>query len=624
VGYGLMRRKNLISPEKPAQDLAEYRFKQLLFPNLSYALAVTVSGTFIFGILAVVSIESISIAIITSILVSLVLLVLELLAVWFVFKKSDIVMTSENISAVDYMYCRKSIDWKEITLLKQYNLLGVRYLSFKAANGKSVQVLISWYDCSKLLDRVRELAGEDHILVRALEKELSRPRYELTKLWIGVIGSIALTISIYLIGGNMYAAEQEKPLEQAITIYVRQHPKTAPNQSAIDLQTLIAKLGLSVESFGDGTEAKVKPEKAAIAEWKEIEPIFKKYLEKQLETKELIEPFSDELANYLKKYKIDIEAIETHLIDNPIPKWGSDIGWIAKSDLKAGDSPSSKWINGFNLFYIENLMMLNLLDKQLLPNVGISRDLAAIEKIQQSFQAQPSLISQLFARLGERRISDLVRRVDRIPTGWGNNLFSVDRHKQMINAIENDSMGVNRMLQNESIFSQILMDQKSSLKFIPGYYKLARPQIRLGVVARHREVLKGLDYWKKQNICRTNGQTGVNPISISGIDVNDFPTSTLNIASQYQKVLRSDLRWEATSMIRQVKAKLAAGEKVDRVAEEFNIPSQVCHGEQWTAKATDGAVNLSFSHPPNWKALGVNNVVDIEPLKYQIKPLDRN
>jgi hypothetical protein len=433
-----------------------------------------------------------------------------------------------------------------------------------------------------------------------------------------------LTINIYLIGGNMYAAEQEKPLEQVIASYVRQYPKTAPNQSAIDLQTLMAKLGVSVGAFGDGTEVKVKPDQAAIAEWKAIEPTFKKYLDKQLETKELIEPFSDELTNYLKKHKTDIEAIETHLVDNPIPQWGSDIGWIEKSDLKAGDSPYSIGLNGFNLWYIENLMMLNVLDKQLLPNVDISRDLAAIEKIQQSFQIQSSLIPQLVARIGERRISDLVRRVDRIPTGWGNNLFSIDRHSPMYSAVENHSMNINRMLQNETIFSQILMDQKSPLRFIPGYYKLARPQIRLGVVARHREVQQGLDYWSKQNICRTNGQVGVIPISISGIDDNEYQNTTPNLASQYQKVLRSDLRWEATNAIRQVKAKLAAGEKVDQVADELNIPSQVCPGEKWTAKATDGAVNLSFSHPPDWKALGVNNVVDIEPLVYKIKPLDRN
>jgi hypothetical protein len=425
-------------------------------------------------------------------------------------------------------------------------------------------------------------------------------------------------VSIYLIGGNMYAAEQEKPLEQSIASYVRQHPKTAPNQSAIDLQALMAKLGLSVEAFGDGTEVKVKPDKTAIVEWKAIEPTFKKYLDKQLETKDLIEPFPDKLANYLKKHKTDIEAIETHLIDNPIPQWGSDIGWIEKSDLKAGDSPYSKWMNGFNLWYIENLMMLNILDRHSFPNTDISRDLAAIEKIQQSFQSQPSLVPQLIARLGERRISDLVRRVDQIPTEWGNNLFSIDRHRQMFHSIEHHSMGINKTLQDIDGLDVALTNEKNLLRFIPGYYHLFRPHIRLGVVNRHREIQTLLNYWSNQNICRTNGWAGVIPTSILGID--NYDASTPYLASKYHTVLRSDLRWEATNAIRQVKAKLAAGEKVDRVAEDFNIPSQVCPGEKWKAKAIDGAVNLSFSHPPNWQALGVNNAVDIKPLTYKIKP----
>jgi hypothetical protein len=74
---------------------------------------------------------------------------------------------------------------------------------------------------------------------------------------------------------------------------------------------------------------------------------------------------------------------------------------------------------------------------------------------------------------------------------------------------------------------------------------------------------------------------------------------------------------------RQVNAKLAAGAKIDRVAKEFNLPSQVSPGENWTAKAIDGSVSVEFSHPPDWKALGVNPT-DIDPLRYQIKLVDRS
>ncbi len=616
-----MRRKNLISPEKPTSDLVKYRFKILFPPLLSYYILIAITGGFVAGIFLCLT-EPISKAIPASIVILLGAMIAEVFAAFIMSKISNFIFVLEGKFRYHLPSRSLYVNLREINLVKSYQFFGIRCLDIKTTGGKKIQFPLCFHETAKILDRVRELAGEDHILVRALEKELSRPRHELTKLWVGVLGSIVLTISIYLIGGNMYAAEQEKPLEQAIASYVRQHPRTAPNQSAIDLQALMAKLGLSVEAFGDGTDAKVKPDKTAIAEWKAIEPTFKKYLDKQLETKDLIEPFPDKLANYLKKHKTDIGAIETHLIDNPIPQWGSDIGWIEKSDLKAGDSPYSIPLNSINLWYVENLMIFNIIDKQLLPSVNISRDLAAIEKMQQSFQIQPSLISQLVARIGERRISDLVRRVDRIPTEWGNNLLEFDRHSSMHSAILEYSIYINRKLQNEAMFSEMLMDREFLLRFIPGYFKLARPQIRLEVVARHREILKGLDYWSKQNICRTNGQVGIIPISISGVDT--YNASTPNLASKYHTVLRSDLRWEATSMIRQVKAKLAAGERVDRVAKDFNIPSQVCPGEQWTAQSTAGAVNLSFSHPPDWKALGVNNVVDVEPLTYRIKPLDRN
>lgn len=615
-----MRRKKLISPEQSVQAPIEYRFKSLLLPNLSYAISATIAFAFVFGIFATIIIKSMIEAIATSIIFSIGLLLTELLVVYFLIKKSDFIMTSQHIEAVDYWCRRKCMGWQEINLVKHSQLFGIRYVSIKTGNGKSVQLSPSFYKTPEILDRVRELAGEEHILVRALEKELSRPRHELTKVWCWVIGSILLTMSIYLIGGNMYAAEQEKPLEQAIASYVRQHPKTAPNQSAIELQALMTKLGLSVEAFGDGSEVKVKPDKVAIEEWKSIEPTVRAYFDKQQKDWESIEPIPEKLANYIKVHQPDFNAIETLLMNNVIPQWGFDSAWIEKSDPKGGDSPLSKQMNIFPLWQLENLIISDILDKNSLPNADISRELIAIERIQQSLQSQPSLIGQLISRIGERRISDLLRRIDKIPSGWGDNLFSLDRHKQMSSAIENESMWSVRMLQNQITLDRTLINENNSLRFIPGYFHLFRPHIRLGVVNHDREVQQGLAYWRRQNICHTDGLSGVIPTSILGI--NNYYISTLSLASQYPKVLRSDLRWEATTAIRQVKAKLAAGQNVDLVAKDFKIQSQICPGEKWTAKVNNGGVKISFSHPPNWQALGVNSV-DIEPMTYTIKPTSK-
>jgi hypothetical protein len=616
-----MRHKKLISPEKPIPDSIEYRFRLLFLPCLSVHTTAASLPFFIYA----------SIDLIRGTIANHIILILLLYIPYIAFapsvitylltNNSDIILNLEYISGLNIWCRRERINWQDIILIKPSQILGMRYLSIKTASGKNIHFATRFYEAAKMLDRVRELAGEDHILVRALEKELSRPRYELTKLWCGVIGTIALTMSIYLIGGNMYAAEQEKPLEQAIATYVRQHPKTAPNQSAIELQALMTKLGLSVEVFGDGSEVKVKPDKAAIAEWKEIQDTLDKYSIKHLNKIESsIEPLPPKLSSYLKTHQAEIEAIENHLINNPIPNWGADSGWIAKSDPKAGDSPISKLTNGLQLLNTENIMIINILDKQRSSNTDISRDLAAIEKIQQSFQSQSSFIVQLFSRIGERRISGLVKYTDRISTGWGNNLFGIDRHQRLLNAILGESLANSRLLQSQDMFDRLLVEDNSPLRFIPGFYHLVSPQRRLAAVDRYLETQEGLIYWSNQNICRTNGKNQ-SAKSWTRFDLDPF-SPPIVLARQYPKVLKQDLYWELATSVRQLKAKLAVGEKVDRVAKEFNLPSQVCPGETWTAKAKDGAVSIEFSHPPDWKALGVNST-NIEPLTYKIKPVDR-
>jgi hypothetical protein len=623
-----MRRKNLISPERHPEDTIQHKFKLLFLPDLSYAVAVTILGAFCFTIFALIQTQYLTVAITASLAFLLFGLLLQILVVFFLVKISDLILTSEEISGQDLRYHRNSIKWKEITFVKQYNLLGLRYLSIKTENNNNIQIPVCLYETALLLDRVRELAGEDHILVRALEKELSRPRYELTKLWIGVIRSIALSISIYLIGGNIYAAEQEKPLEQAISSYVRQHPKTAPNQSAIDLQTLMAKLGLSVDAFGDGTEVKVKPDKTAIAEWKAIGTILFDTAGKQVDkTEDSIESLPVKLSNYLKTHQTDIQAIETQLIDNPIPEWGSDSGWVERSDPKAGDSfLRSKPMNYLSIATIENIIIVNILDKLQVPNISISSDLAAFEKIQQSFQTQPSLVGQLVSRIGENRISKLVRKLDTVPTGWGDNLFSRDRHQKMYKAIENDSMITTRLLQSSGIFSEILNNFKSPSRFVPGYSQLIRPRVRLAAVDRDLEIKKGLAYWSKQNICRTDGKSDMKSTESVGLedyrDLSFIPP--LDLATQYPKVLKSDLLWELTTSITRLKAQLAAGGKINLVARKFNLPSKVCPGEQWTATVNNGAVEIAFSHPPDWKVLNTTRSAYVEPLTYRIKLIDRN
>jgi hypothetical protein len=87
--------------------------------------------------------------------------------------------------------------------------------------------------------------------------------------------------------------------------------------------------------------------------------------------------------------------------------------------------------------------------------------------------------------------------------------------------------------------------------------------------------------------------------------------------------LLNDLMWEASTNIRKIKAKLATGQKVDLVAKESKVQSQVCAGEQWTATATDGAVMLAFSHLSDLRAVLYIDGSNLIKSTYKIKPLDK-
>jgi hypothetical protein len=662
-----------------ADNQEQYRFKALFLPYLSYFTGIIIFTISLSQIMALVSSGVDSISRYSFVLFSqftlVQILIFPLLGTVLLTRKLHVTLTTTGICLQTATASHQYIDWQDITSVKSSKSsqsFGVRELLIETVDGKKARFILCFYDIPQILDRTRELAGADHLLVRALEKETSRPRHDLRIYWGWIFGLSGLILSIWLIGGNRYAAAQEQPLEQAIVNYTKQHPKTAPNQSAIELQSLMTKLGLSVKEFGDGSQVKVKPEPAKIAEWKEIEPKFHKYLTEQLEsTEDSIKPLPSELATYLKSHQYQIDAIETHLINQPIPQWGMDSNWLANGDLTAGDSPTSKLtsldltnidiqqqittsvqdslydsvpgsneksrtimrrdkenillseLRGFDLSSIENLLLAKVIAQQQLPNPDISRNLEAINKIQQSMQTQSSLVGQVLSRIGERKIAGLVQHLDKIPTGWGNNLFGRERYQKMATAIEGESLNTSKIFQSQDMFNQLFIPKSNPLQSIPGYYQLSQPRIRLGAIDRDRRIKAGISYWQKQNICRAT-EMDMNMLFSLSLIGRDYQIDPLKkMLYQYPRVVVNDLMWEASTNIRQIKAKLATGQTADLVAKEFKVQSQVCAGEQWTATATDGAVTLAISRLSDLGAVMYIDGSNLIKPTYKIKPIDR-
>ncbi len=57
------------------------------------------------------------------------------------------------------------------------------------------------------------------------------------------VPSVIGLLAIWMIGGNFLASQQEKEIEQDIEEFVKRFPDTEPNDSALKLRALMAKLG---------------------------------------------------------------------------------------------------------------------------------------------------------------------------------------------------------------------------------------------------------------------------------------------------------------------------------------------------------------------------------------------
>jgi hypothetical protein len=603
----------LIPPDRYLLDRTQYRIKPSFWPVLSSNTVATIlclAGIeLIHPILSVVTVETLPQAI--AFLLGGVIFII--LVTYLTVKYWDFTISLTTIRGFDLIgVWRKELNLQDIKTAKLNTFFAkcLRSISIKSTkNERAIVLYCFYYDAQKILDRVRECAGANHPLTLALERVVVLPPAKPFKVLWQAIVTIAIVILIWLIGGNLVASSQEQTLNKDITAFVRQHPTIPPNQSAIDLQTSIAKLGLSVVNFGDGSKVKVSPTPAASDEWKSIDLILDKYVTERLK-KDLSEPIPAKLATYLTTHRADIETIESQLSDRALPDWGSDTRWIDRGDLQAGDSITAPAIKSLDLLQIQRLLFADLWDKQQSSNLNIAKNLKAIENLDRSFQSQTLITGQVFDLISNRNTNKFIRLFDSLPTGWEQIVDSPSRAKMMRTALDRESMIFAKMMQDPKLFEMSMRDS-SPLFWFTKYHHLARPYNRLLAVNYYQTMQQRLAYWDKQNVCHTDGKDGVEDgIISSGTDI---------LARQYPKAIIGNLDRELTIGIRRIKSQLKLGIPIEKVANEFDLASQTCPGEKWTARVEDNVILISFSHPPNWGALLMNAKDHLDRLTYKIQ-----
>jgi hypothetical protein len=614
-----MRQQHRISSQSTSFDRKKYRFKASFSRVYSLVASVIIS----FYLAAEIILQTISSApakdVPLLILSYLLFALLIIPVVAFVLIRSiKIIFDEAGIVRTSAWHRPIHIDWDEIISAKPDLFISGNILIIKSAISKRKTIELSpWlYDLSSILVIVREYAGSEHPLTIALEKEVLLPRQNPARMLWPIIIGIVIILSIWLIGGNLYADYREQPLNQAIANYVRQHPKTPPNQAAIDLQASMAKLGISLVNFSDGSKATAKPDKLATEEWKAITPILDEYVNKQLDkTEDSILPPPAKLHAYLDSHQADIAAIQGQLLGSSLPSWGSDSAWVERSDPKAGDSLYAGLSYYPNILQVSKLLIADIFDTQQSSGLERLQQLKAIENLSRSFQQQSTLFEQLLARISERYINKLFRHLDFVPVGWQENLGSSGRSEMMQVGIEHELLHNNRIIQDPKILNIYLAAStenryKSPFIFLIKYHHIAHPYTRLMAVDYYQKSKENLSFWMTQNICQTS-KDGYTRDSDNFIDIQEIPR-------QYVKLKTSDLDRELTTSIRQIKSQIRSGKSIDKIADEFKSSSQACPGEQWLAKGKDGSVAISLSHSPNWKALGMDEKLNLDRFTYKI------
>jgi hypothetical protein len=410
-----MRSKNSIAPEKLLASPVKSQFK--LSYSYSHLCASIITGLLILEVFYPVLFPASS-----SDFRWIIYFVILIVSFFLMKKYTDntliLKLDYEGLYIKSFHHSFLFIRWQDNISIKYRRFIGINFLILRKSKYKAFQFAPCLYGLSEILQSVKYYAGEDHPLVYALEKELTRPQQRPDKFLWQMIGVIAISLSIWLIGGNLVAAQMEKPLNEAISDYKQRHPQTPPNQSAIDLQTLMAKLGVSYDFFGYRRETENNLGKQQYSEINEIKKALSEYLEKQFDRNEtfvdlseapLIEILPAKILNYLKKYENDLVSIKNLLINNPLPVRG--VNGKHLDDLATNGHPNSILVDGLDLNFLHNLIVVDIINKYQLHNVNFSNELLALNKVKQVTQEQSSYIWQLINLIHESRIARLVVRI---------------------------------------------------------------------------------------------------------------------------------------------------------------------------------------------------------------------
>jgi hypothetical protein len=464
--------------------------------------------------------------------------------------------------------------------------------------------------------------------------------------FIWSFSGLIITLAIWLIVGNLIAAQQEKKIDAAKEQFRKQFPLTEANNSALKLEELTAKLGVPVGPrykttptrylHSSGYEAKAK-------EFQDIQKDIDNYLNSQLgkPTDEIDIP-PEKLQKYLSSNASALNAVQNHVLESELPQWEAD----DISNYNAADALPS-WLSSVNF---QRVLTLNILEKTRLGrNKEALRSLEVSWKLNQALVKRHELIPRLVAIIVARLQTASMRKIPNLPPVWQSRIernIKYNLFQSFLTSLEGESFyfsntarTINPRIYYENYVPSSALTSSDFNLFIPSYmqfffvansdyyinptdsidlpllYPIHRPYFRL----------VGVDSWDKMNrtarelhkeyLCSFEPEEFAKKYKIAPAWWNTADTS---LVDQWRKVIKMAVQMELTQKILQIK---------QIAAKQGNWPqkipgiesSAICKDAKWVYQVSqNGIMSISLNKKYDWLQEKPENKSSI-PLEYSAK-----
>ena len=423
--------------------------------------------------------------------------------------------------------------------------------------------------------------------------------------WVAV--TIIGLLVLWIVGGNLFAAHQEKRVDQARSEFIKQFPYREANNSALKLEELGAGFGLGKLMGLSSTSTRYLHLPDSKANIKPLDEDLRKklsqYLDSQLDKpNDEIDVPPEEVRQYLTNHAAELDLVRTHILRSELPKWEMDVS-------KVGDI-RSELPSFLSLANFQKILLVDTLEKTRQGKDQLAiKNIEASWKLNQALLEQPYLISYLVFIINARPQAVVMRKIQGISNEWQeriNHLNKFELPQAFLMSLYSEAfVSLSARKYSTSQFIEDGDDSKVDsftrwIRFLTD--PVTKPYIRLMAVNYFNNMNQIHLKLAEQDFCAFNpddfqAQAGLMPDAWWN-PINRFSLGG-SFHGQWRRLGKTVLRFELTQKVLRIKE---IAQNQGRFPNQIpGIESSICRGANWIYQLRpEGKALISFSKDLPW------------------------